>query len=308
MYFNPTNIRFVAQDYLGAPIVGMNVTAVGVESSLGSLDWIPFLFGINLNNTPMLNTTMYATTGTDGAVVFSMIEAEKYELHYVDTALNIDEKRYYYPSQSQYLETFWTESVVLVTPTPAPCGAPYFYANATLNSTNVFDLVLNFSDCSASIANMTFYVSDVSFNKVKHVIYSNQTLNPNLINMTYVLPIQQGGSYRFGITGRTTTNRPVYQESLLSINASRWQANFLQASDNDPVAYWFYNALAVALISIFGYIFSRSSMKAGVAVVPLIGAAFYFMGWLQTTPLLVSVAVVLGVAFYLRYAEQEARL
>jgi hypothetical protein len=240
-----------------------------------------------------------------------MVETEKYELHYVSAALGIDEKRYYYPKEEEYLEVFWTESPVFATPTPAPCGAPVYSANAIPNTTggiDYMDLRVNYSDCSAQTSNMTFYVTDVSNNKVKRTLFTNATVTPNSFNLSYVVPATQGSAYKFGVNGRTFFGSQIYQETLITINQSQWRANFLNADDGDAAATWIYNAVAIALVSLLGYLFGKISMKAGVVVVPLIMAVFSWMGWLQTSALIVSVAVVLGVMFYLRYAEQEAGL
>jgi PKD repeat protein len=301
-------VRFHCVDYLGAPISNMSVSVVGVETTLGSLDWVPYLFGINLNNTPILNTTMTATTGDDGSAVFVMMETEKYALHYTSTEKGIDETRYYYPKESEYTEIFWTESPVFIPPTIPVCGDRAYNYSATPNGTSMVDLHIGYYDCSGTTSNMTFYVTDVSDNKVKSVLYSNLTVNPNNFIVSYPVQATQGAAYRYGITGRSNTNAPIYQENTFALNASQWKANFIKATDGDPLAVWFYNSLAIALISLVGYIFSRASIKFAVVVVPLFGLLFKWMGWLETTWLLVSTAMILGVLFYLRFAEEESQL
>jgi hypothetical protein len=305
-YFTPHKVRFECHDYLGAPIVGMNVSVIGVESSLGSLDWVPYLFGLNLNDTPILNTTMTATTGSDGSVVFIMIETEKYELHYTYPAKAIDERRYYYPKEDSYLEVFWTESVVFTIPTIPVCGSPSYSYTATPNGSYV-DVRSRYTDCSNRTANLTFYVQNA---KTKQTLYTVNTSNPNSVNVSYPVPAVQGATYHYGITGKTTTGAQVYQDSLLTLNASQWKYNPLGAENGNTFALWFYNLAAVAFLVLFGFIFGRWSIKTAVVVVPVLGLYFstLYMGWLQTSWLLVTTAVVLGVMVYLRFAEEESQL
>lgn len=311
-YFTSKKVRFMCQDYLGIPIVGMNVTAIGVESSLGSIDWIPKLFGINLNETPILDTQMVGTTGTDGGVNFVMIETERYQLHYELPSKGIDEYRYYYPKEESYLEIFWTESTLFAPPTIPPCGAPTYTASVTINGTNADydDIHLTYSDCSGHTTNTTVYVNDISDNKVKQQLYTNNSPTPNNVSLSYPVRNATGASYRFGVTGRTVTGTPFHQESTLKLKTSIWKYNPLNAENGDPFAVWFYNIIAVGLIILFALFFGRWSIKAGVVIIPLIALYFseLYMNWLLTPALLVTVAVILAVLAYLRFAEEEAQL
>jgi hypothetical protein len=303
-YYTTHTVRFKCQDYLGKPIVGMNVTAVGVETSLGSTDWVSFLYGVDLNNTPVLNTPMTATTGSDGSVVYVMLESSKYSLHYTNPALGIDETRYYYPKEDSYLEIFWTSIPTLATPTPNPCGVPQYFTDAVENG-SYYNLIINYSDCTATTRNMTVYVKNA---KTSEVLLNFNVSNPNAFNVTYLVNNTKGTSFHYGVTGKTLSGAQLYQDSLLRINTSRWQANFLQAEDDDATAAWVYNAIAIGLITAFAILFSLVSIKIGVASVPLIGAYFWWIGWLETSYLLVAVAVVFGIFLLLRFAESESDL
>lgn len=305
-YSTTKKVRFQCQDYLGNPIRGMSVTVIGVESSLGSLDWVPYLFGVNLNNTPILNTTMTGITGNDGSIAFIMIETEKYSLHYVCATKSIDETRYYYPKQEEYLEIFWTESLVFPTPTVPICGSPVYSYSATPNG-SYMDVRSIYTDCSGNTANMTFYVKNA---KTKQTLTSVNVSNPNSVDEVYPVPATQGTSYHYGITGKTVTGSQVYQDSLLTLNASQWKYNPLGAANGDTFATWMYNLIAVAFIVMFGALFGRMSLKVGVVFICCMGLFFsvLYMGWLQTSGLLVIAATILGFLVYLRFAEEESQL
>jgi PKD repeat protein len=157
-------VRFVCQNYNGEPIVGMNASAIAVTSTV-PLSWVPALFGIDLGTTPVLNSTMNGTTGVDGGVTFIMLSTGQYAVHYQYIPLGINETRYYYPQESEYIETFWTQ-----TPTYASTGITtdfYTYRDET-NGTIVLGALYN--DTYSSTDNLTFTIMD----RNKTIIYQTQ--------------------------------------------------------------------------------------------------------------------------------------
>jgi PKD repeat protein len=149
---NTNTVRFVCQNYNGNPIVGMNVSAVAVSSTMPD-SWVPALFGIDLGSTALTNTTMSGTTGHDGGITFVMLPTSKYRVWYNAPAYGINETRYYYPQETEYIETFWTQA-----PTYASSGIItdfYTYKNES-NGTITLGVVYN--DTFGSTDNLTFTV------------------------------------------------------------------------------------------------------------------------------------------------------
>ena len=152
-------IRFMCRDWKGVPIVDMNVTAVGVQSTLGAVDWFFSLFGIDLDTAPILNTTMWGNTGTDGSIVFLMVPTEKYNLTYVCTTRSIHETRYYYIKQEEYEEIFWTSE-------PVYSSEAISYQLVNLTNGSYMDLGANWTDPALSTTYFHFFVEDVNGNTI----------------------------------------------------------------------------------------------------------------------------------------------
>jgi hypothetical protein len=292
-------VRFMCKDWRGQPIKGMNVTAIGVESSLGSLDWIPYFFGVNLGNTPILNTTMRGTTGYDGSIAFVMLPTEKYSIHYVYAPFSIDETRYYYPAETQYEEIFWTTEQ-----TYSFDHISYELYNATNGS--YMNLGVRYTDNATVTNNFTFWVQNSS----EYVIYTKYATPPlGSVNMSYPIPLSANTIYYWGFSANSTRDEN-------RINASNWfrienvpggYRIDLQIGYDDAAAE-VYNWIAIIIICIFAFMFSRVTIKAGLVIVPILALFFKFIGWLATSWTILSFAITLGVFWYMRYAEEESGL
>ena len=166
-FYSTKTVRFICQDWDGRPITGMNVSAIGVQTSLGSLDWIPTLFGINLNATPITSTTMQGTTGNDGSITYVMIPTEKYAIHYTKPELGIDEVRYYYPQEAEYVETFWT-----TVPSYSLKNINFQFYNTQNITNHSMTVGVLYNDTYGSTDNLTFFVKDTN----KTLVYETQTV------------------------------------------------------------------------------------------------------------------------------------
>jgi hypothetical protein len=108
-YYTPHKVRFLCKDVYGKPIPDMMAKVYGIENTLGTADFVLSMLGVNLETNPITTTLMTGSTGSDGSVVFVMLETEKYSVQYTNEALSINETRYYYPASDQYIEVFWPE-------------------------------------------------------------------------------------------------------------------------------------------------------------------------------------------------------
>lgn len=300
LYVTPLKVRFLCTNYLNQPIAGMNVSITGYESTLGSNSWIPYLFGYNLNNTPLLNTTMYGLTGSDGSVNFIMLETEQYMMNFTYAPLGINETRYVNPLETEYNYIFYTETQ------PVSTGViSYGLTDEIMNSSMVY-LFFNYTDTSATTDRLTIYVSNKS---VSNQIYNYTYTNPTTINVTYPLLVAPGYTYYWGLSANSTQYaKQVNATNYVSSPSSQWSINPLQAKNGDPFATWVYNGSAILLIGLFacGLGFNRTNVKIGSITVGIISGFFTLIGWLQISTLLLSMAIGLGILFYFRFAEEES--
>jgi hypothetical protein len=298
-YFTPHKVRFMCLDYMGSPIKDMAVSVYGVQTTLGSIDWVANLFGINLDQTPILSTIMSGTTGNDGSIVFIMLETEKYQMNFVKPSQSINETRYYYPKQEEYNEVFWTEQA----PLSSTVITQSLY-NGTPNATFI-SLGFAWNDSMATTTSLTVFIDNESGYNVYSHTYNNQAT----VNVTQEVPIVQGGAYLWGMSGISTSYKnPINATKLYIMESKQWLINPMDAPNGDALATTVYNYCAVGIIVIFGLIFGRASIKFGVVIVPMVAALMSYIGWLTTPWLIVTFALALGVLLYFRFAEEESGL
>lgn len=295
-------VRFECKNNMGTPIVGMTVTAISTESTV-PYDWIPDLFGINLGSTPMLNTTMTGTTGNDGALVFLMMPTAKYEVHYVSAINGINETRYYYPKEDSYLETFWIDAPII-----SSTQIKYTLFNQTINSTYM-SLNFTYSDSLNTTTDLLFYVE----NRSGYKSYTKSYTQAASISGGYAIQVSPGNTTYWGISANSTQyTQRINVTNFITFDNKRWMVDIFGASepgasaDIVKTATFVYNGTAIAIITLFGLIFSRQSVRWGIVIVPLMGAFFKFIGWLNVDWIFISIALALGILIAFRYAEEES--
>lgn len=296
-------VRFEAKDQNGKPISDLSMTVISTESTV-PLDWIPDLFGFNLGTTPMLNTTMTGTTGTDGAAVFLMMPTAKYKVDYVSISHNINETRYYYPKEDSYLEIFWTDEPVI-----SHTQIKYTLYNQTINNTYM-NLNFTYSDSLNTTTDVIFYVQDSNKTTVYTHTYLSGTAN---LSGAYAIQVSPGNTTFWSISAHSTQyDKRINVTNYITFDNKRWMVDIFGASepgastDIVETASFVYNATAIALITIFGLIFSRQSVRFGVVIVPLMAGLFKFMGWLNVDWIFIGIGLALGVIIAFRYAEEES--
>jgi hypothetical protein len=205
----------------------------------------------------------------------------------------------------QYNEIFWVE-----TPTISSSKITSSFYNTT-NGTYM-DLGVIYTDTSATdTTSFTFFVRDENHN----LIYTNTNVTPGTSkNISYpVLKGTNGEVYYWGFSAISASfTNPINRTNYIHFDEARWKLDPMCPSGGGTCGAtvdtreFVYNGIAVIMINIFAYIFGRRSIKAGLVVVAAMGLFFYYIGWLQTTVLLMGVAFSLAVIWYIRFAEQES--
>jgi sugar lactone lactonase YvrE len=241
---------------------------------------------------------MVGTTDSGGSVDFVMIPAVKYAIQYTKPEQSIDEVRYYYPSEDEYHETFWSEMPGLSS------GQVLHTFYSRTNGTNT-DLGLSYRDISAhGTSKLTFFVKDED----KTVIYTHDYLNTSIINVTYLVPTTQGAVFYWGFNATVTDYaEPIALTNYIRFDTSQWRINPMRAPNGDPMATFVYNLVAIAVVNLAAYIFGSKHMNAGLSLITamVLVIFFFWIGWLQASALMVGVGMALAVIWYLRYAERE---
>lgn len=283
--YPPHLVRFVVTDWRGTPVSNLHVAATGYETTAGAWDWLTELFGIP-TGAPIANETMSGYTGTDGAISFTMVETVKYSMAFGLPGEDIFFRYYVYPKESEYtLQIPRTDGTVV---------------RDILFSTSV-------SEHNATHTNITGYltVDSTEINNYYIQLYDeDMTLITSVTrslggattegNATFQVPTVAGAAYYVRGTLETLSTDAYDQIRAITIRG--------RIIDLGIDAIW-YQWISIVLIIAIGALFTGSSMKLGAVVVPLVGAFFWWIGWLEVSVLLLSVAVVFGILLYIRKSE-----
>ena len=288
-WYNPHLVRFIAKDYAGQPVSDLTVYAQGQQST-ASDNWILNLLGVDMTTTPMKNATLTGTTGSDGSIVFMMLESVQYKVNFTSAVKGVDEEVTLYPKEESYL--------VIVGTTAAGTAASNWGAGSASISRNLsanqsgtkLTFNLSYADPTSATTSIFFYIEDAN----RTPIY-NTTQATNAYEFGYVIdPFVHGATYYYGYTAVST----VYGE--LSGNAIVTTHSRLLA----PLEYlgwdtsWYIWITVICLIC-FAALFSGTTNVYGTLLLPFWSLFFGYIGWLDWCPweFLVGVAILGTLAF-----------
>ena len=281
-------VRFVILDYVGQRFNNVTVTATPLEST-GPWGWLEDLLGIP-GEVDVENEVLTGTTGTDGAIVFTMVESVKYRVDIVDASQGISTSITIYPKEDEIPVYIWPA-------TTPPLGETVTY---DLSATPLDDentrLRLTYSDALDNTTSVTFYVT----NETGTLIHSETETGEGNVTLSYEMVNVPGEVYIFGFEARHGTYGVIKQDQFIRFSGDRPRVDFA-----DWIPLWVYNWLAIGIIVCIACIFGFQTLKFGVVLVPVFALLFTYMEWLETPILLTLCAMTLGILLYLRYSEGE---
>ena len=281
-------VRFVILDYVGQRFNNVTVTATPLEST-GPWAWLEDLLGIP-GEVDVENEVLTGTTGTDGAIVFTMVESVKYRVDITDPAQGISTSITIYPKEDEIPVYIWPA-------TTPPLGETVDY---DLSATPLDDentrLRLTYSDALDNTTSVTFYVTTENGT----LIHSETKTGDANVTISYEMVNVPGEVYIFGFEARHGTYGVIKQDQFIRFSGDRPRVDFA-----DWIPLWVYNWLAIGIIVCIACIFGFQTLKFGVVLVPVFALLFTYMEWLETPILLTLCAMTLGILLYLRYSEGE---
>lgn len=301
--YDPHQVRFLIVNQFGKPISNVSVIA-NAEETTGVWGWLTSWFGIP-SDVDVQNTEMSGTTGSNGALVFTMIENIKYRLDIYAPATErrdaINTTVFLYPLESEHLITLIPDKI--------------------LSSGEALDAELWSESVDADTVRVGLSYLDITDNTTRlKLVVSNTTVAEDgtvgyetLHTETLTNPVgAQQLSYDFDFVGGETLvwgyeiDHAIYGDDI-----SKYQ--FIKIKSLRPVidfAPWIpldvYNWIAISLLICIAAIFSYLSLKFGAIVVPIFGGLLKFWGYLVVPWLIVSVAIALGILIYVRISESES--
>ena len=285
--YPPHLVRLILVDWMGNPVSGATVTAQGYETTAGAWDWLTALFGFDADKTPLANATMTGTTGSDGAIAFTMLENVKYNIRFVKASDSIDFSVTLYPSGSEYLYRVPRSPVVETRKASlAATGADH---NATYsNITGRIDI-----ETPATNAMYTIRIYDADKVQVASQSTILNTATPNA-TLVYQVPTEPGAAYY--VRGYLDGNPAAFDQTIVITLRGRIIDLGIDTE--------FYPWIATILIICIAVLFTGTYIKMGAVIVPCMGAFFWWIGWMPAISILaISTAMIFGVLYYMRKGE-----
>ncbi|MDP1614622.1 MAG: hypothetical protein Q8L68_02385, partial [Methylococcales bacterium] len=179
----PHNVKFTVQDAYGNKKPGVTVTAQGYGTTLGNWSWLKGLLGIDYQTYPLQNVSMTGVTGSDGSIVFLMVETIYYKLDFVNASAGINKTVWLYPRDDQYIifvskaDTVWGKYT-----TQIKDAIQVNVTKSIVNSTHAF-INTTYLDKSNGTTALTIYVNQsIQGDVTNQTVISSWTGSGNLNN------------------------------------------------------------------------------------------------------------------------------
>ena len=281
------NVRFVVQDYVGNRFDNVTVVATPLEST-SPWSWLEELFGVP-PEVDVKNQVLTGTTGTDGGIVFSLIESVKYRVQFTDELREINTTITIYPKEDEVPIYIW--------PTDSPpMGRAVTHDLFTRPTDDEHtELGLRYADVLNQTRSVTFTVRDEN-----RTILHQETVEKSNATLTYEMKNDPPRTYYFGFTADHATYGEITQDRFITFTSDRPLVDLAPWIPRD-----IYNWAALCIIVLIAAIPGYFTAKFGVVFVPAFAAFFSFIGWLLTPWYLISGALALGVLIYIRWTEGD---
>jgi len=289
--YAPIPVEFRVINIGGIPKSNVNVSAVGIETTMGAWSWLQDIFGYS-SKVELQNTSMNGTTDSMGHLTFVMVETIKYKIDFTKPSEGINETLYFYPKEKQY--------TIVVTSPRAPSMIDYVDWNLSVqpeNSTHS-NLTLFYNDTMAQTSNLRFFVKDEN----RSEIYNQSFSSESIISVGYLVNKSSGQSYFWGFNVThdefdefKATKAITFKSRLIDLKLKPGNENY-------------YTWISVCLLVMISTLFSAVTSKFGYVVIPFMGGFFYWIGWLEISAVILSVVMFFGVILYMGKKERESGL
>jgi len=296
IFYTPSQVRFVFQDYYGNRISGLAVNATPNQLTAPSY-WTQGLFGIN-NATNILTTNLSGFTGTDGSITFPMLASIQYDLRATNISQGINYTFSLSPTQTEYIITLPTGALAI--PTYNASVIQYSLQNTTIDGTWGNQTInMSYVDTTLGTSSLTFIVYNSSRSIVVSITYTGTSANSATFNYTYLNITQTSTWYTYSLQA--------YNANYGWLNESITQTDPSIGLIPGVSPGWPEQWLAIALIIILAAVTSIFSVSIMMIIIPIFAWFLkYYIGWLQLgagADIGFVIILVLGVLLYVRSRE-----
>jgi len=201
-FYTQRQVRIKAVDAYGAPIIGANVTASYINSSLPSTDisWLISAFGVSADvATEMTNSALAMTgwTGADGSVTFVMFPSLTYGITLTNTSVGLSHYTTISPTDSDYVvyAALSQSESAKFNVTQQQISNATLYITEPNNSYVTFNLI--YYDGSALTTNLLFNVTCWdNMTPMYYIDFGNPGKNV-ITDSNYTVPNVRGQEWKF---------------------------------------------------------------------------------------------------------------
>jgi len=299
--YPPKEVRFHVQSPFGASLTGVEVNAIGVQTTSGSFDWLSQILGIKLDETPIHEINLNGTTDSNGDISFLMIPSVKYNMTFTkigETIANmlITPKDEYYLIYSTYSGDFYETK--------------YNY-----NEKVYFNITTTVVNSTSNTVNIDYV--DLLRQTTNAKIYINQTLNiGNQTNIYYeTFAPAANGNFTKNINlnntlGESYIIRVVTTHTTFGLNTRDFAVSFADLPKTGGLPSNIILFFAILLMIFVGMFFGASSATQGALVVCFVGWLFFALGWLNdlgaSAPAALTLATVISIVAIVAKSKNES--
>jgi len=296
--YPPHQVKFEVRTYAGAAVSDAVITAKGGEVSFGVVGWLQDLFGLKIDETPIHNETMSATTDSYGMANFLMIPVIKYDINVTKDGEELKQFTVY-PKDDYYM-------VVVGDPLwRSPTDDPLAIVSTSVSLNDSAGLIsvkyLDLKDDTSTVTMNVYQRS--SSNKTEKVLVDSHTISSDS-NFTYDFTMSDYARQSYYVEIDAIHGQLGEVERLYGVTFGGVRVPI----GDIPEEMYIWIALGILMLS--GCIFGATSAVAGAVIVCFFGWILLAFGWLDDlglgAPISLGAASVIAVVGVLqkRYREE----
>ena len=288
MRYYPHLTRFVLKDIYGNPIPGVLVTVQGYQIT-ASHNWVLEMIGLDLSRTKLDTQSMSGITGSDGSVVFLMLEIVSYDITFSGGPVEGTPTETLFPKEDSYLY----QLAVVGAGSLFEQGSSVLTHNLTARGLNYTALQFHgsFNDTTGHTSSGYFWITDTEGGPIY-----NQTVASNNLSVGYTLiPFTPGSMYFFGLNLTNSDYGYINYREVITAPAGR----LLHPLEDRGIDTEWYKWITIIALVLFVAMFSGITNIYGSLLFPIWALFFTFIGWLDwcPPPFVIGVACLGGMIF-----------
>ena len=247
------------------------------------------------NETAMANGT--GTTGTDGSIVFEMVENVRYTVCFDKASWN--ENLTLYPKDDKYTVYIFKLSFIPTADEDLYGSVDWNFSTEEIDSDQRY-FNLSYNDTLNETTELNFYIFDVN----RTLLYNSTMTDTSVHDFSNITTNWTGAIFYVKFNGTHDTYGDLSELKAYDFPEGDYR---ISLGLEEYGAEKYYSWIAIGFLFLVGSLFSATNTKFGAVLLPGFAFVFGWMGWLTGTHLAIALPVcaVIGVLFYMSETEKE---